>query len=98
VVSLVGGGADAERRVGSGFLVSSDGYLVTTIQVVAGIPSLSVLLPGDAKAHDAHVVDYDCQTQLVLVKADGVASAPRCPSPTRARCAWARPWWRWAAP
>ena len=77
VVSVVTGTqAGGTPSAGSGFLVTSDGYLVTSIPVVAGSSRLMVLVPGDAKPHLAHVVDYDCQAGFAVLKADGVSGAP----------------------
>jgi len=77
VVSIVtGAAANGVPLGGSGFLVTSDGYLVTAIPVVTGSSKLQVLVPGDARAHLAHVVDFDCQAGFAVLKADGVSGAP----------------------
>lgn len=61
---------------GAGFLVTSDGYVVTNIGVVANAQTLAVLISGDARAHDARLVDYDCGTGLAVLKVDGVSNLP----------------------
>jgi S1-C subfamily serine protease len=61
---------------GSGYLATSDGYIVTSVSVVAGANGLTVLIPGDAKAHDARLVDYDCETGVAVVKIDHVGGLP----------------------
>jgi putative serine protease PepD len=61
---------------GSGFLVTSDGYIVTNVGVVANAQTLTVLLGSDGKRHDARLVDYDCTTGLAVLKVDGVAGLP----------------------
>ncbi len=61
---------------GSGYLATSDGYIVTNVQVIAHSSTLVVLLPGDPKAHKARLVDYDCQTGVAVVKIDQVSSLP----------------------
>jgi putative serine protease PepD len=77
VVSIVTGATAAGApTAGTGFLVTSDGYVVTAIPVVAGSSKLQVLVPGDAKPHLAHLVDYDCPAGFAVLKADGVAGAP----------------------
>src|SRR5690348_1747877 len=38
---------------GSGYLATSDGYIVTNVAVVAGSSGLTVLIPGDGSAHAA---------------------------------------------
>jgi len=61
---------------GSGYLATSDGYIVTNINVIAGASGLTVLIPGDSKAHDARLVDYDCQTGVAVIKIDKVGGLP----------------------
>jgi putative serine protease PepD len=61
---------------GSGYLATSDGYIVTNIGVVAFANGMTVLIPGDAKAHDARLVDYDCQTGVAVIKIDKVSGLP----------------------
>ena len=61
---------------GSGYLVTSDGYIVTSIGVLAGATSMTVLVPGDARLHDARLIDYDCDTAVAVVKIDQVSGLP----------------------
>src|SRR5437879_10863788 len=61
---------------GSGYLATSDGYIVTNINVIAGASGMTVLVPGDAKPHDARLVDYDCQTGVAVIKVDQVSGLP----------------------
>jgi S1-C subfamily serine protease len=61
---------------GSGYLATSDGYIVTNISVVAGSSGLTVLVPGDSQAHTARLVDYDCQTGVAVIKIDQVSGLP----------------------
>ena len=61
---------------GSGYLATSDGYIVTNINVIASASGLTVLIPGDDQAHDARLVDYDCQTGVAVIKVDKVSSLP----------------------
>ena len=61
---------------GSGYLATSDGYIVTNINVIAGAAGMTVLLAGDSKAHDARLVDYDCQTGVAVIKIDRVSGLP----------------------
>ena len=75
VVSIVTAQSPA-LKAGSGYLVTSDGYIVTNIDVIAGSTSLTVLVAGDAKLHDARLVDYDCQTAVAVLKIDQVSGLP----------------------
>lgn len=61
---------------GSGYLATSDGYIVTNTEVIAGAGAMTVLVPGDDKTHDARLVDYDCQTGVAVLKIDKVRSLP----------------------
>jgi S1-C subfamily serine protease len=61
---------------GSGYLATSDGYIVTNISVIAGAGAMTVLVPGDAKAHEARLIDYDCQTGAAVIKIDQVSGLP----------------------
>jgi putative serine protease PepD len=61
---------------GSGFLVTTDGYVVTNVGVVANAQTLSVVLSGDSKRHDARLVDYDCTTGVAVLKVDQVSNLP----------------------
>ncbi len=61
---------------GSGYLATSDGYIVTNVQVIAHSSTLTVLLLGDTKPHKARLVDYDCQTGVAVIKIDQVSGLP----------------------
>src|SRR5213082_3548507 len=47
--------------------------IVTNINVIAGASALTVLIPDDDRAHDARLVDYDCQTGVAVIKVDKVS-------------------------
>jgi putative serine protease PepD len=61
---------------GSGYLATSDGYIVTSINVIAGANGLTVLVPEDPAPHAARLVDYDCQTGVAVIKIDKVSGLP----------------------
>jgi putative serine protease PepD len=65
-----------EVVAGSGYLVTSDGYIVTSIAVLAGASSMTVLVPNDSVLHDARLIDYDCETGVAVVKIDQVSGLP----------------------
>src|SRR5439155_13105335 len=75
VVSVVTKPRPAVVR-GSGYLATTDGYIVTNINVIAGASRMTVLIPGDATAHEARLVDYDCQTAVAVIKIDKVNGLP----------------------
>ena len=72
-----GGGAvvSQQRSSGSGFLVSSDGYIVTNAHVVQGARRLRVRLNKSVSKAGSHLVDakligMDRQTDLAVIKID----------------------------
>jgi putative serine protease PepD len=75
VVSIVTNQQPSLSR-GSGYLATSDGYIVTSINVVAGANGLTVLIPGDSTSHEGRLVDYDCQTGVAVIKIDKVSGLP----------------------
>lgn len=58
-----------------GFLVTGDGYIVTTIDALADTEGLSVAANADGHRYPARVVDYDCPTRVAVVRADGMSAA-----------------------
>jgi putative serine protease PepD len=74
VVSIVTDATNLNH--GSGFLVTTDGYIVTNVGVVANAQTLAVLLSTDNKRHDARLVDYDCTTGVAVLKVDQVSNLP----------------------
>ena len=59
-----------ERGLGSGVIVSQDGYILTNNHVVEGVDSVKVELP-DNRTFTAKVVGTDPATDLAVVKIDG---------------------------
>lgn len=76
VATIVTNDSASGPRLGSGFVTTSDGYLVTNAHVVANATGLSVLFAGGTARHDARVVDSDCRTDVAVLKVDGVANLP----------------------
>ena len=73
-----GGGAPVRRQgasLGSGFIISADGYVVTNNHVItpgargASVDSITVTLP-DRKEYTARVVGRDAESDLALLKID----------------------------
>jgi S1-C subfamily serine protease len=55
---------------GSGFLISSDGYMVTNSHVVNGATQIEASLP-DGRSFNARIVGDDPATDIAVVKIDG---------------------------
>jgi serine protease Do len=58
------------RGVGSGFIVSPDGYIVTNAHVVDGASEVTVKLT-DRREFTAKVIGADKRTDIALIKIDG---------------------------
>ncbi|MDO9409324.1 S1C family serine protease [Patulibacter sp.] len=71
-----GGSSSAGTATGSGFVVSSDGYVVTNAHVIDGADSVKVKI-GDGDTLTAKVVGVDQSTDLALLK----VSAPKALTP-----------------
>ncbi len=66
-----GGGNQREQGLGSGVIVSADGYILTNNHVVGDADEIKVTLPSDKrKEYEATVVGADPQTDVALVKID----------------------------
>ena len=74
-----GGGAQQQEEVprglGSGFIISADGYLLTNAHVIDGASDVYVTLP-DKREFKAKVIGADGKTDVALLKIDG-ANFPR---------------------
>jgi Do/DeqQ family serine protease len=60
-----------DRSLGSGFLLSTDGYIVTNDHVVRDAESIQVKLSND-KTYDAKVVGSDPKTDIAVIKITAV--------------------------
>lgn len=64
------------RSFGSGFLVTSDGFIVTNVPVVANSGTLTVVIANNLRRRDARIVDFDCETGMAVLKVDQVSGLP----------------------
>lgn len=61
----------SERKshsLGSGVIISADGYIVTNNHVVEGADEIVVTLPNDEKEYKAKVIGEDPKTDLAVIK------------------------------
>jgi len=65
--------APRERRqqaLGSGVIISEDGYILTNNHVVDGADEIKVALADDKTVYDAKVIGTDLQTDIAVIKVD----------------------------
>lgn len=67
---IVGGGQREEDGLGSGVIVSADGYILTNNHVVEGADELKVLL-ADERELTAKVIGADPKTDIAVIKIEG---------------------------
>jgi serine protease Do len=70
--------APQQRGVGSGFIMSRDGYIITNNHVVEGATQIKVKL-ANGKEYSGKVVGRDPKTDLALVKIDGASNLHALP-------------------
>ncbi len=66
------------RSLGSGFIISEDGYIITNHHVVDGADKITVRL-SDKEEYDAKVVGSDEKTDIAIVKIDAKHSLHTVP-------------------
>lgn len=57
-----------ERSLGSGVIVSEDGYIVTNNHVIANADKIIINLPGERKEYEAKLVGADPRSDLAVIK------------------------------
>jgi len=74
------------RGVGSGFIISADGYVLTNAHVVEGADEVFVTLT-DKREFKAKIIGSDRRTDVALVKIDG-SNLPRLTMGDSSKLAW----------
>ncbi|MEN6351137.1 MAG: trypsin-like peptidase domain-containing protein, partial [Syntrophomonas sp.] len=64
------------QGLGSGFIITSDGYLLTNYHVVEGVNSIKVKLLGSDQRYNAAVVGYDSDQDLAVLQIDAGKNHP----------------------
>ncbi|QGY40490.1 Do family serine endopeptidase [Pseudodesulfovibrio cashew] len=59
-----------QRGQGSGFVISSDGLIVTNNHVIDGADKVTVHFQGDNSEHPAKIIGQDKETDLAVIKID----------------------------
>lgn len=60
-----------ERSLGSGVIVTEDGYILTNAHVVDGADEIKVALADDKTVYEAKVVGTDPHTDVAVIKVEG---------------------------
>ncbi|KHK02855.1 DegQ family serine endoprotease [Desulfovibrio sp. TomC] len=70
------GKGQKQRSMGSGFVISADGYIVTNNHVVDGADEVKVQFRHNEKPLTAKIIGRDQETDLALLKIDGKSNLP----------------------
>lgn len=57
-----------ERSLGSGVIVTKNGYIITNNHVIAEADKILVLLPNDSKEYEAKLIGSDPKSDLAVIK------------------------------
>ena len=70
------GKGQKQRSMGSGFVISADGYIVTNNHVVDGADEVKVQFRNNEKPLSAKIIGRDPETDLALLKIEGRSNLP----------------------
>jgi len=71
-----GGKPHKQRSMGSGFVISPDGYIVTNNHVIDNADEVKVQFKNNEKPLTAKIIGRDPETDLALLKIDGKSNLP----------------------
>ncbi|AEF95204.1 HtrA2 peptidase [Desulfotomaculum nigrificans CO-1-SRB] len=60
-----------QSGLGSGFIISKDGYILTNEHVIEGAENITVTVKGDKKTYRAKLIGADSSLDLAVLKIDG---------------------------
>ncbi len=60
-----------QEAIGSGFIISSDGYIITNQHVIDGAETITVTVPDHEDQYDAYLVGEDYDLDLAIIKISG---------------------------
>ncbi len=59
-----------QRALGSGVIISKDGYIVTNNHVINDADEITVTIPGDSKEYSAKIIGKDPDSDIAVIKID----------------------------
>ncbi len=59
-----------QRALGSGVIVTRDGYIITNNHVIDGADKITVTIPGDKKEYKAKLIGKDAKSDIAVIKID----------------------------
>lgn len=65
-----------QNSLGSGVIISKDGYIITNNHVIDGAESVKVTLPDESKEYEAKVVGKDAKSDLAIIKIEVANCTP----------------------
>lgn len=65
-----------QRALGSGVIISENGYIVTNNHVVEGAEKIKVTIPGIKKEYSAEIIGLDPKSDLAVIKIDAEGLNP----------------------
>lgn len=65
-----------QKALGSGFIISKDGYIVTNYHVVKKADKIQVILQGKKQSYPAKIIGKDPETDLALIKIEADRDLP----------------------
>jgi len=60
-----------QKSIGTGFIITNDGYIITNQHVINGAESIKVSVPAEDKQYDASLVGEDYDLDLAVIKIEG---------------------------
>lgn len=64
-----------QEGIGSGFIINTEGYILTNYHVISGAQEVRIIF-NDSKVVNAKIINYDAVQDIAVVKVDGNVKVP----------------------